>query len=71
MDIFPMEIADDLTTARARVAEIKARIKETDDEETREYLRLCVVQWDRYIARLEAKANATVRHLQGIHLAQS
>ena len=50
-----MCVDDDLTTARAKVAEIKARIKATDDEADREYLRLVIVQWDRLIARLEAK----------------
>lgn len=45
---------DDLTTARRRVAEIKAKIAAADDED-RAYLRLVIVQWDRLIARLEAK----------------
>lgn len=47
------EVADELTTARARRAEVAARMEQDGDDQA--WYELVLARWDEWIHRLEAR----------------
>lgn len=51
---------NELTRSRAKRNEVAAKLEVEQDEEMVKYFHLVIVQWDKYIQRLEAKLQVKV-----------
>jgi len=48
----------EIVTVQATIARVRAKLRAASDEESREYFRLCLIGWERWLVKLKREIHA-------------